>query len=25
MMGFQPKQFFQVDPPSDRENVAVKF
>jgi LemA protein len=25
MFGFQPKQFFQVDQPSDRENVAVKF
>jgi LemA protein len=25
MFGFLPKQFFQVDQPSDRENVAVKF
>jgi len=25
MFGFQQKQFFQVDAPADRENVAVKF
>lgn len=25
MFGFQSKQFFQVDTPADRENVAVKF
>lgn len=25
MFGFQQKQFFQVDTPADRENVAVKF
>ncbi len=25
MFGFQQKQFFQVDSPTDRENVAVKF
>ncbi|HVP52880.1 MAG TPA: LemA family protein [Terriglobales bacterium] len=25
MFGFQQKQFFQVDVPADRENVAVKF
>ncbi len=25
MFGFQQKQFFQVDGPADRENVAVKF
>ncbi len=25
VFGFQAKQFFQVDEPSDRENVAVKF
>jgi len=25
MFGFQQRQFFQVDAPADRENVAVKF
>ncbi|HLK34506.1 MAG TPA: LemA family protein [Terriglobales bacterium] len=25
MLGFQPRQYFELDTPADRENVAVKF
>jgi hypothetical protein len=25
MLGFQPRQYFELETPADRENVVVKF